>query len=125
EPSKRTGMFDQFSYGYLGFKLGPDRETLYYLTGGPVFEHGARVAGKASTAKGESKGVENLHLITYHIPTAKYSDHGPVFLEDGNRPAYVNSIAIANDGTVCALSRVTQNGRTRTDLISFAGPFKR
>jgi len=23
-PSKRSGMFDQFSYGYLGFALGPD-----------------------------------------------------------------------------------------------------
>ena len=25
EPSHRDGMFDQFSYGYLGFALGPDR----------------------------------------------------------------------------------------------------
>ena len=25
-PSKRSGMFDQFSYGYLGFTLGPDGE---------------------------------------------------------------------------------------------------
>ncbi len=24
EPSKKSGMFDQFSYGYLGFLLGPD-----------------------------------------------------------------------------------------------------
>ena len=23
EPSRRSGMFDQFSYGYLGFTLGP------------------------------------------------------------------------------------------------------
>ena len=33
EPSKRSGMFDQFSYGYLGFDLGPDGHTIYYLTG--------------------------------------------------------------------------------------------
>jgi hypothetical protein len=124
EPSKRIGMFDQFSYGYLGFKLGPDQQTLYYLTGGPVFENGVRVAGKASTAKGEAKGVENLHLVTWHVPTAKYNDHGPVFLENGDRPEYVNSIAIAKDGTVCALSRVTEAGRSRTDLISFSGPLK-
>src|SRR5438067_3479882 len=124
EPSKRTGMFDQFSYGYLGFKLGPDQQTLHYLTGGPVFENGSRVAGKATTAKGEAKGVEDLHLVTWHVPTAKYIDHGPVFLENGQRPEYVNSIAIARDGTVCALSRVTEGGRTRTDLISFPGPLR-
>jgi hypothetical protein len=28
EPSQRAGMFDQFSYGYLGFALGPDGDTL-------------------------------------------------------------------------------------------------
>jgi hypothetical protein len=28
-------MFDEFSYGYLGFTLGPDEQTIYYLTGGP------------------------------------------------------------------------------------------
>ena len=49
EPSRRSGMFDQFSYGYLGFTLGPDGRTLYYLTGGPVYVGGRRVAGKSST----------------------------------------------------------------------------
>ncbi len=33
EPSRRSGMYDEFSYGYLGFTLGPDGHTLYYLTG--------------------------------------------------------------------------------------------
>jgi hypothetical protein len=117
-PSQRSGMFDQFSYGYLGFALGPDGETLYYLTGGPIYEGGRRVAGKASTAKGESKGLENLHLITYHIPGARYRDHGPIFFENGDRPAYVNSIAVGRDGSVYALTRVTENGKTRTDLMS-------
>ena len=28
-PSQRSGMYDEFSYGYLGFILGPDGETLY------------------------------------------------------------------------------------------------
>jgi len=64
-PSKRCGMFDQFSYGYLGFVLGPDGHTIYYLTGGPVYVDGKRVRGKAKTAMGESKGIEDLHLITY------------------------------------------------------------
>ncbi len=117
-PSKRSGMFDQFSYGYLGFALGPDGRTLYYLTGGPVYVDGKRVRGKASTAMGESKGIENLHLITYDIPSGKYTDHGAIFFANGDRPAYVNSIAIGKDGTVYTLSRITENGRTRTDLIA-------
>jgi len=48
---------------------------------------------------GESKGQENLHLITYDIAAGKYKDHGPIFYEDGQRPAYVNSIGVGKDGT--------------------------
>jgi hypothetical protein len=118
EPSKRSGMYDQFSYGYLGFTLGPDQRTLYYLTGGPIYIDGKRLAGKASTAKGESKGEEDLHLVTYDIPTSKYIDHGAIFFQDGQRPSYVNSIAVGKDGSVYALSRITEKGRTRTDLFS-------
>ncbi len=123
-PSKRSGMYDQFSYGYLGFALGPDGRTLHYLTGGPVYVEGKRVTGKAKTAMGESKGMENLHLITHDIPTGKYTDQGAIFFENGERPAYVNSIAVGKDGTVYTLSRITESGRTRTDLISIRGPFK-
>jgi hypothetical protein len=123
EPSQRAGMFDQFSYGYLGFALGPDGDTLHYLTGGPVYENGRRVRGKDSTAKGESKGMENLHLVTWHIPTATYRDHGAIFFENGERPAYVNSIAVGKDGTVYALTRVTRNGKTQTDLMAIPSPF--
>jgi hypothetical protein len=118
EPSRRSGMFDQFSYGYLGFTLGPDARTLYYLTGGPVYRDGKRVSGKDTTGKGESKGEENLHLITFDIPSRKYTDHGPVFFEDGGRPAYVNSIAVGRDGTVYTLSRIQDGTSTRADLIS-------
>jgi len=117
-PSQRSGMFDQFSYGYLGFTLGPDGRTLYYLTGGPVYVDGKRVAGKSKTAMGESKGVENLHLITYDILARKYTDRGPIFYEDGRRPTYVNSIAVGKDGTVYALARVTDGKPPKTDLIS-------
>ena len=123
-PSKRSGMYDQFSYGYLGFTIGPDGRTLYYLTGGPVYVDGKRVVGKSKTAMGESKGIEDLHLITYDIPNGRYADHGPIFYADGQRPAYVNSIAVGKDGTVYTLARITQSGRTRTDLISIPGPFK-
>ena len=56
EPSKRSGMFDQFSYGYLGFTLGPDGKTLYYLTGGPIYVDGKRVKGKDEHRQGRVEG---------------------------------------------------------------------
>ena len=117
-PSKLSGMYDEFSYGYLGFTLGPDRRTIYYLTGGPIYIDGKRVTGKATTAKGEAKGLEDLHLVTYDIPTAKYVDQGAIFMKDGQRPLYVNSIAVGKDGTVYTLCRIKSGDHTRTDLIS-------
>ncbi len=118
EPSKASGMFDQFSYGYLGFGLAHDGRTIYYLTGGPVYENGRRVAGKATTAMGEAKGLEDLHLITYDIPNRQYCDHGAIYYPNGQRPLYVNSLAIGLDGTAYFLARITENGHTRSDLIS-------
>lgn len=122
EASKASGMFDQFSYGYLGFTFGPDQRTLYYLTGSPVYENGKRVRGKDKTAMGEAKGLENLHLITYDTRNQVYTDHGAIFYPDGQRPLYVNSIAVAKDGTVYTLARITENGNTRTDLVKIPGP---
>lgn len=123
-PSKRSGMFDQFSYGYLGFTLGPDGRTLHYLTGAPIYEHGKRLAGKSSTAMGEAKGLEDLHLITYDIPNAKYTDHGAIYYENGQRPLYVNSIAVGKNGNVYFLARVTENGKTRSDLVEVVKNWK-
>lgn len=115
--SQRSGMFDQFSYGYLGFELGPDGRTLYYLTGAPIYEHGRRLAGKSQTAAGEAKGLEDLHLITYDVPTETYTDHGAIFYANGQRPTWVNSIGVGKDGTVYSLGRMTEDGRTRADLF--------
>jgi hypothetical protein len=117
EPSKRSGMFDQFWYGYLGFTLGPDGHTLYYLTGGAIYVDGKFVNSHDASKIG-SKGEENLHLITYDLSSKSYRDHGPIFFEDGQRPSFVNSIAVGKDGTVYALSRITKAGKTWTDLIS-------
>lgn len=116
-PSKKSGFFDQFSYGYLGFSLGPDGKTIYYLTGGPIFENGKRIEGEKSIAKGAAKGLENLHLITYEIPTNTYQDHGPIFYENGDRPLYVNSISVDAAKNVYTLARVNRNGKIITDLI--------
>ena len=117
EPSRKSGMFDQFSYGYLGFQPGPDGDTIYYLTGGPIYENGQRVKGAEEIAKGGAKGSENLHLITYHIPTTTYRDHGPIFYPDGSRPSYVNSITVGDDGSVYTLARFDHEGKEIQDLV--------
>jgi hypothetical protein len=124
EPSRKSGMFDLFSYGYLGFDLGNDKETLYYLAGGPVYENGKRVKGKDKISMGAARGIENLHLITYHIPTSKYIDHGPIFYEDGSRPTYVNSIALDKEGNVYTLARFEHNDKVVEDLVKIPNPFK-
>ncbi|SKB79276.1 hypothetical protein [Dyadobacter psychrophilus] len=122
-PSRKSGMYDQFSYGYLGFQLGPDKETIYYLTGGPIYENGRRVKGASQIAKGAAKGLENLHLVTYHIPTAHYQDHGPIFYADGSRPTYVNAVTIGSDGSVYSLARFMHEGSEIQDLIRIPNPF--
>jgi hypothetical protein len=124
EPSKKSGMFDQFSYGYLGFQLGPDNGTIYYLTGGPVYKEGKLVKGAGHIAKGAAKGIENLHLVTYHLPNHQYQDHGPVFYPDGSRPTYVNSIAIGQDNHIYTLARFDRQGRTIQDLVKIPNPLK-
>ncbi|MBO9154498.1 hypothetical protein ACFOTA_19960 [Chitinophaga sp. GCM10012297] len=123
--SRKSGMFDQFSYGYLGFQLGPDNETVYYLTGGPIYVNGKRLGGLNEIGKGAAKGLENLHLVTYHIPTGSYNDHGPIFYENGDRPLYVNSIAVGADGGIYTLARIERNGRTVTDLIRIPDPLQK
>jgi hypothetical protein len=122
-PSQKSGMFDQFSYGYLGFQLGPDGKTIYYLTGGPIYVDGKRLKGKDAIAKGAAKGLENLHLVTYDLSDGKYTDHGAIFYSDGSRPTYVNSIAIDADGDVYTLARFMHNGNEIQDLIKIPNPF--
>lgn len=124
EPSKKSGMFDYFTYGYLGFKIGPDNQTLYYLTGGPIFVDGKREE-LDDRIKAGTKGLENLHLITYNIPKRKYIDHGPVFYEDGTRPTHVNAIAIGPKGNVYTLGRFEHNGKMIEDLIKIPNPFSK
>ena len=118
-PSQRCGMADQFSYGYLGFQERGGR--VFYLTGAPIFgADGRRLAGKASTAKGEAKGLEHLHLVTYDLANDRYEDHGAIFY--ANRlgfPTYVNSLAVGTDGWLYALGRMP-NGRT--DLFRVRAP---
>ena len=79
--------------------------------------------GVDEIAMGAAKGLENLHLVTYHIPSDTYTDHGPIFYEDGSRPTYVNSIAIGKDGTVYTLARFQHEGKEVEDLVKISNPF--
>jgi hypothetical protein len=47
-----------------------------------------------------------------------------VFYADGQRPLYVNAITLGRDGMVYTLPRITENGKTRSDLVAFPGPLK-
>lgn len=115
EPSRRSGMFDQFSYGYLGFKI---REgIIYYLTGAPIYKDGIRVAGLDKINMGAAKGLEHLHVVTFNIPEKKYKDLGPVFYEDATFPTYVNSIAIGNHNDIYTLARFEHEGTEIEDLV--------
>jgi len=121
EPSRKCGMFDLYSYGYLGFKLGQN-QTIYYLTGAPIYQDGKRVKGVDSIAGGGARGLEDLHLVTFNIPEKKYTDHGPIFYEDGSRPTYVNSIAIDQQGNIYTLARFMHEGVEIEDLVKIPCP---
>jgi hypothetical protein len=110
EPSRRSGMNDSFAYGYLSFALGPDGRTIYYLTSGSTQEQ------KRGSAH------EDLRLVTYDIPLAKYKDHGAIFLPDGQQPSGVQSIAVAKDGSVYSLATFSRNGHITADLIHIRMP---
>jgi hypothetical protein len=111
-PSKRTGMFDEFDYGYLGLTLAADGHTLYYLTGSPLSDD------SKGDMEGERRG-EGSHLITYDISTAKYVDHGQIMLDNGDPATAPQSLAVAPDGTVYTLCYVARNGKKGIELINF------
>lgn len=124
EPSKRSGMFDQYDYGYLGFDLGRDGETLYYLTGGPIYVDGVRLNTDNNEELGYHSSVrENLHLITYNIPNKEYKDHGPVLHENGSVITDAQSIAIGAEGSIYTLGRFERNNDMEMDLVKIPNPF--
>ncbi|KAF5065073.1 hypothetical protein DSECCO2_277770 [anaerobic digester metagenome] len=82
---------------FSGFDLGNDKETLYYLTSGTIYENGRRVKGRDKISMG---------------------------YEDVTRPTYVNSIALDKDGNVYTLARFDHEGKEVEDLVKIPNPFK-
>lgn len=119
EPTLRSGDYDDFHFGYLSLTLGPDGHTLYYLTEGGIVENGKRVVVYARPTRPGGRGgpIEDLHLITYDIPAAKYIDHGAIFFSDGGRPGLVNSIAVGKDGSTYCITNIPGSGHRHIDLV--------
>ena len=115
EPSRRSGMYDEFAYGYLGFALGPDGRTVYYLTTGPILGENGKPIPRSPTTRGVPG--EDLRLVTYDIPAGRYEDRGAILLPDGQRPAVVHSIAVAKDGSVYSMGAFKRNGHQVADLF--------
>jgi len=117
---RKNGRFEPFRYGYLGFTLGPDQETLYYLT-----------ATYGLAAEDGRKVDEVLHLITYSLRTSQYADHGVLRLEDGRYPTMTHSLAVHPDGRIYTVPWIEKlekdpssedRVRPQVDLISFENP---
>lgn len=108
-----SGMFDRNKYGYLGFELGPDGHTAYYLTG-------ARTAA--------ANDSDEIHFVTYNIPSKRRMDWGVLQLADGTRPYAAQSMAIGHNGMIYAIAKVKAAARAdhkgifKIDLLSFPNP---
>jgi len=113
EAAKQLGMYGGFEYGYLGFVLGPDGHTLYYLTGTPLSSN------EKAKSSGEQRYREGCDLITYDIATGVYRDHGQIELADGYPVPPGQSLAMGPDDTLYTIVHFVQNGQARIDLISF------
>jgi len=144
-PTLESGMYDQFAYGYLGFILGPDGHTIYYLTGSPLTNKGSSLptnnsAGKLHPAPKSGKlteaeaiqakvdkaaagsGDEEIHFVTYNIPTGKRTDYGVLQLENGQRPFFAQSLAIGSKNIYTVAKIRNKEGHVRVDLLSFPNP---
>jgi hypothetical protein len=116
---KKSGRLDPYRYSYLSLQPGLDGETVYYLTG----DYGL-IAGDGRRVK------ETVHLITYHLPTGTYRDHGRLRLEDGRYPRMANSLLVHTDGRLYSCPWIEKPGprekgdrvEEQVDLISFANP---
>ena len=111
-PSKRTGMFDKFAYGYLGLVLGADGHTLYYLTGSPL----SADSKSTTTVKSQEEGS---HLITYDISTPKRRTMVKLCWTMAILQPLHKVFAVPAIGTVYTLCYVARNGKKGIELISF------
>ncbi|MHC4556245.1 MAG: hypothetical protein ACYTFW_03035 [Planctomycetota bacterium] len=70
----------------MGFIIGPDKKTLFYLAHAPCIK-----------IEGRPDIQSSLNLITYDIKKGRYKDHGPILSTDNRRVFFGESIAIGSD----------------------------
>ena len=123
EASRTNGQFSHHPYGgYVGLDFGPDGETLYHLTFGPIYIDGQRVTESQAEEMNYSF-PEMVNLVTYNIRTKEYVDHGPIHHENGSPVTDAYSIAVTSDA-IYTLARFESDGNERkVDLIEIPNPF--
>ena len=83
-PTKKSG---ETLFGSLAFELSPDGKTVYYTA------EGARI-----TLPDKPGIIKQTNVVTYDIPLRRYTDHGPIELDDGRYPFSDRSLYIGNNG---------------------------
>ena len=126
-----NGVYEDFRYGYMTLAYKPgDADTLYYISGYYAFDDPTPEQARTMQQIGdlnesaENKGAKHyLTLVTYHIPTGKYADHGVIKTDDGRFPVNTQSIAIDKDGRIFTCPWIpkkdAQGGPFDCQLISF------
>jgi hypothetical protein len=147
DATRESGMYDPFAYGHLGFTLGPEGHTIYYLTGAPRRGGvGERLTGKLAREgyKARESGTlwaeeliqheadqaappdedEDIHFVTYNISSGESRDYGVLQLADGRKPFFVQSIAVGKKNIYAVAKVRNAEGRVRVDLLSFPDPVR-
>ena len=101
----RNGLNPHFHYGNmtLGQKTGDD-DTIYYIADFYKFENPTPEQALMMQQTGRPRGSKGakvyLSLVTYHLPTGTYKDHGVIQMEDGRFPDLSHTIAIDKNGRI-------------------------
>lgn len=120
DSSRRIGMFDRFSNGYLGFTLTEDGTTLYYLTGGALETEQYIPSSKLRSGM---QGPENVHVVSYDLRTNTRRDLGYLQDETGLVPTHVQSAALAPSGAVLyTLATIPTSQGSITELMEITLP---
>jgi len=127
----KNGVNEDFRYGYMTLtQKSGDEDTLYYISGYYIFDdptpdQARMMQQTGDLADGAAKGARHyLTLVTYHIPTGVYKDHGVIRTEDGRFPENTQSIAVDKFGRVYTCPWIpnpdpADGGPFHCQLISF------
>jgi hypothetical protein len=85
-PNRKSG---ELSRGSLAFGLSSDGSTAYYVN--HLRPYTGDTAGRDTDA---------LHLVTYDIRLRRYTDHGPIRLDDGRFPTDCQGMELGRDGDI-------------------------